>query len=99
MIKSCQECKTKCCKNGPGPYKPLPFNEWFDKAVTYNGYNTKCENFNEESGNCDVWSTPQLPLACIVYVCGMREYSKEELENIKHWEEQIDLRGMRENSN
>ena len=83
MINSCQQCLTKCCRVGPGPYTPISFDLWWDNAHTSAGYNTQCENWNEVNGKCGVWNTVDLPTECRVFVCSTRSYSPLELANIR----------------
>lgn len=94
MIKSCSECKTPCCRVGPGPYVAKPFPEYYENSAIYKGYNTKCEWFDEETSKCTVWGTKKLPVECKIYVCTSREYSKEELQKIKRITDRLDLRGV-----
>ena len=82
MIKSCTDCKTKCCKTGPGPYKIRKVDTYLDNFGTPENYNTKCEHFTR-SGKCRVWGTRDLPLECRTYVCTNRQYSKKEMDVIK----------------
>jgi hypothetical protein len=84
MISSCAECTNRCCYNGPGPYKKVPFDSWYDNSTKPQGYNTMCEDYDEESGKCSIWKskTKGLPIACIVFVCGNRSYTEKELADI-----------------
>lgn len=80
MISSCAQCTTKCCKSGPGPYKEVSAVDWLSmKQKGSDRYNTRCENFDEEEETCRVWDTTSLPIACKVFVCGVRTYTKKEL--------------------
>jgi len=90
MIKSCKECKTKCCKVGPGPYKTKPFDEFYSEAATHVGYNTVCENFDLDTELCRVWKTA-LPLECQVYVCHVKEYTDIDLKLIKMLSKSLDF--------
>lgn len=84
MFSSCQECTLKCCKVGPGPWTPKPFEIFYEEAPTYKGYNTMCEKWDKETGNCTVWDKPEeLPFECKIFVCQNRTYTKEELSKIK----------------
>ena len=81
MISSCEECKTKCCKSGPGPFRDVSANDWlYQKQKGSKRYNTKCENFDLETEQCTVW--PNAPFVCRVFVCGVRLYSRAELRRI-----------------
>ncbi len=80
VVNSCEDCKSKCCASGPGPYKPLRFEDWYETSISSEGYNTKCENFLTTSGRCMVWGTAQLPIACLLYVCGNKKLSKKKLQ-------------------
>lgn len=82
MIKSCKDCKTKCCKSGPGPYKKVSAHEWLQEVQGSKKYNSMCENFDGATEQCKIWHSPELPVVCRTYVCGIREYSEEELRNI-----------------
>lgn len=82
MISSCSDCKTKCCRSGPGPYNKVSVEDWVLRKVEGSKrYNTACEHFNTDTEECEVWETA-LPLQCAVYVCGVRTYTGEELEKI-----------------
>jgi len=81
MIKSCKDCKTKCCKTGPGPYKTYKVETYLGRFETAEGYNTKCENLMS-NGNCKLWGTPRLPEECRIHVCTVRQFSKDELKKI-----------------
>lgn len=81
MISSCKECKTKCCRSGPGPYKSVDMRDWLLHTKRGSGrYNTKCQFFNEETELCNVWEIA--PNICKTYVCGVRTYTPKELEDI-----------------
>ena len=82
MIKSCSECTAKCCSSGEGPWKKVSFKQWYNNSTTPDGYNTQCENFDQKSQLCTVWKT-DLPLECVVYVCGKRIYTDAELKSIQ----------------
>lgn len=81
MIKSCSECKTKCCKTGPGPYKSVSVNDWLThKDHGSKRYNTKCEHFDENNETCKIWKNA--PLACKTFICSVRSYNRSELREI-----------------
>jgi len=82
MIKSCKECKNKCCKRGPGPYKKVDVRTYLDTFCHHTGYNLMCENLDEETEECKVWGTLLLPVACSTFVCHQRRYTKKELKFI-----------------
>jgi len=82
MIKSCQECKTKCCKTGPGPYERIPVHIFLKNFESHVNYNKVCEHFDLYIEKCEVWTSPQLPLDCKQYVCHVREFSEDELKKI-----------------
>ena len=81
LIKSCAECKTKCCKFGPGPYKLLRPKDFFDVYMTAEGYNIKCNQL-KRNGKCSVWGTKDLPEECRSHVCHVKAYNKKELNII-----------------
>lgn len=83
MISSCNDCKTKCCKIGPGPYVVLRPSEFLEKFEMPENYNTVCKNFNLEQEKCRVWGTYRLPIECRLYVCHLRSYTENELDEIK----------------
>lgn len=89
MIKSCSECKVKCCKTGPGPYEVLPPEEYLENFGTTDAYNTKCQEL-KPNGMCGIWGTPDFPLECRTYVCQTRKYSKEELDHIDAFQEDLE---------
>lgn len=81
MISSCADCKTKCCKTGPGPYKTLKVREYLENFCYPDSYNTRCEHLSK-SGKCKIWQTPEFPTECRTHVCQHRKYSKQELKDI-----------------
>ena len=83
MINSCKDCKSVCCKTGPGPYDALPPREYLDNFGDISAYNTKCMALSNEGG-CNLWGTPQFPIECRVYVCQTRSFTKKELSDIEH---------------
>jgi len=84
MISSCQKCKTKCCRTGPGPvWKKMKVHKYLDNFSTPTVYNRVCENFQVKTGHCALWGTPKLPVECRVYVCTTRSYTKKELSDIR----------------
>jgi len=82
MITSCQDCKTKCCKTGPGPYKRVPQHQYLKNFESHKNYNVACEHFDLVTEKCEVWNTPRLPRDCAQYVCHVRSYSEKELKEI-----------------
>jgi hypothetical protein len=82
MIKSCADCKTRCCKTGPGPYTKLSAQDYLEVFGETEGYNTRCENLSN-SGKCRVWGTKDFPVECRIYVCQTRSYSAKEINAIK----------------
>lgn len=84
MIDNCGDCKTKCCRSGPGPYRIVPPKAWLFKLQGSQKYNSMCANFDPEKGICKAWNTGDIPIVCKTYVCGLRTYSKEELEKIDY---------------
>lgn len=85
MISSCKDCTTKCCRSGPGPYKKVSAKAWLEELQGSEKYNSACENFDQDTGMCKIWNTGDVPIVCKTYVCGIRTYSKEELEDIDYW--------------
>jgi len=81
MITSCQECGVPCCQTGPGPYKNISPEDYLENFGDHSSYNTKCIALTEE-GKCNLWGTTDLPMACRVYVCQTKQYSKIELQHI-----------------
>jgi len=89
MINSCSECKTKCCKIGPGPHKSVPVLEWMESQNLLGEiYNTRCENFNMDTEQCSLWNKPEMPGFCRTFICHNREYSEQELSEIRAFEEE-----------
>lgn len=81
MISSCAECKTPCCRSGPGPWKIVSKTDWLSqKQQGSKRYNTQCENLTVDN-KCKVWET-ELPVVCATHVCGVRTYTEAELKNI-----------------
>jgi len=81
MISSCTDCKTSCCKFGPGPWKAIDSVKFLDDYNTPESYNTRCANLKED-GRCNVWGTTMLPSECRSFVCSVRKFSKAELKKI-----------------
>jgi len=81
MISSCKECEVPCCQTGPGPHKNITPEDYLENFGDIASYNTKCMALTAE-GACNLWGTPDLPMACRVYVCQSKSYSKEELIKI-----------------
>ena len=81
LYNSCADCRQKCCKTGPGPYKVLEPEDYLENFGDTAAYNTKCKHLTA-SGRCSVWKTADFPAACRVYVCQSRRYTKEELRDI-----------------
>ena len=90
MFKSCKECTMRCCSLGPGPYKSLPFTEWFHGGKSYERYNYKCEYFCLETEACLIYNTPQYPVECAIFVCQNKIYTQQELNRIKEYFNVID---------
>lgn len=61
----------------------MSFKEWYHEAQTYSRYNCMCEWFNPVTEKCMVFGTKNYPVECAIFVCHLREFSKEELENIR----------------
>lgn len=81
MITSCKECKTNCCKSGPGPHIPIPVETFLRNYATVWNYNKKCGLLTEE-GKCDFHDDIAQPLECKSLVCQVRSFSPKELEQI-----------------
>jgi hypothetical protein len=81
LIKSCKECKLKCCKFGPGPYKLFEPAEFFKIYENAEAYNTKC-SYYLRSGKCKAWGTSKLPQECRSHMCHLRSFTKKELDII-----------------
>ena len=81
LVSSCSDCKTKCCKFGPGPYKRLPPHEFLENYGSIDGYNTRCNKLTN-SGKCKLWGTPVLPIECRIFVCQNKKFTKKELKSI-----------------
>jgi len=92
MINNCGDCKTNCCKSGPGPYKIVTAKEAVEHWGMTRSYNTKCQ-YLSRAGNCNVWGTSDLPIECATYVCHVREYSKKQINYIQKLEHQAWLKG------
>ena len=82
LYKSCSECKHKCCKTGPGPYTEINPKDYNDIANNPEGYNTKCKYFDLKTEMCTIWNTNKIPLLCKTWICWLKEYTQEELDNI-----------------
>lgn len=82
MIQSCQECKTKCCKVGPGPYDQIPVDQYLENFESFKNYNKVCIHFSIKTGLCGLWNSDLLPDDCRNYVCFVREFSEQELAAI-----------------
>lgn len=83
MISSCSDCKTKCCRTGPGPYEAVPPLQYLEDFEHTENYNKVCDNFDLETERCLVWGTYLLPIQCRIYVCHLRTYAELELLEIK----------------
>jgi len=81
MIKSCEECEVPCCQTGPGPHQNVAPEDYLENFGDHASYNTKCIALTAE-GACNLWGTSDLPMACRVYVCQSKSYTKLELEQI-----------------
>jgi hypothetical protein len=68
---------------GEGPFKPIPFKEWYYSMQTIDRYNHMCANYNPDTELCTVWGTDELPVECEIFVCNNRTFSEEELAEIK----------------
>lgn len=82
MITSCQDCKTNCCKIGPGPYRKLSPVDYLENFGTISAYNTKCTALKDD-GTCNLWGTSKFPDECRTYVCQVRSFTKNELAAIR----------------
>jgi len=76
------DCKQNCCKYGPGPYKVLTPEEYFQNFCYAQAYNTRCIHLTNRN-KCKIWGTKNLPSECRSHVCHNKKYSKEELELLK----------------
>lgn len=81
MIDSCSDCKTICCKHGPGPWKKLPPKEYLSNYGIADSYNTQCEKL--VNGGCSIWDKPEFPVECRAHICHVRKFSKKELKQIR----------------
>ena len=81
MIDSCKDCKSICCKTGPGPFEELEPEDYLDNFGTTDSYNTKCSALDKDD-KCELWGTSDFPLECRTYVCQNRSFSKEELDTL-----------------
>lgn len=81
-ISSCTQCKTVCCKFGPGPYEVLEPEDFTGSWCDSGNYNTKCSGL-ADSGGCKYWNMPNLPMECRTFICQIRLFSKEELESVE----------------
>jgi len=80
MIDNCGDCKTKCCRAGPGPYKKMPPEMFLANYGEFENYNVQCEAFVDEK--CSLWGTPEMPLECRIFVCPTKTYTDLELNKI-----------------
>jgi len=87
MIDSCMDCKSNCCRVGPGPYEVIPVEQYLYNFERSNNYNKKCEHL--DNGLCRVWGTDKFPIDCAIYVCHVREFSPGELNAIKLMEDKL----------
>ena len=83
MIDSCAECKTNCCKIGPGPYRIVSPREYVERFGDLPSYNTECAALDSKSERCTLWGTPEFPEECKTYICHVRSFSKSELSEIR----------------
>jgi hypothetical protein len=81
MISSCKDCKSICCKTGPGPHKPLMPDEYLENFGTTDAYNTKCVALKDD-GLCSLWGSAKFPMECRTYVCQSRTFKPAELKKI-----------------
>jgi len=81
MISSCSDCKTVCCKFGPGPYRVLEPTAFLDEYGLPEAYNTKCSGLTDDS-KCSYWDTPKLPVECRWHICSVRTFSQKEFEEM-----------------
>jgi len=80
MIDNCQDCKTKCCSVGPGPYETIDHEVFLLNYGENDNYNKKCKALVDDK--CIFWGTDKMPLDCRIYVCQVRSFSESELKNI-----------------
>jgi len=83
MIKSCKECKTVCCKIGPGPHVPIESEDFLEEYDNISNYNKQCIELSDDN-KCTLWNSNSLPIECRQFVCCQREYSEQELKTIAH---------------
>jgi len=81
LVKSCVQCKSNCCKLGPGPYKTLKPEDYLENFADPQGWNTKCDGLTEDL-KCRYWGTPKLPVECRTFVCNNKLFSKKDLKLI-----------------
>lgn len=82
LVNSCFECKSVCCKHGPGPYRSLPPEDYLENFSTTEAYNTKCMALGDDN-KCTLWGTKDFPHVCRTHVCNQRIFTKEELKKIE----------------
>ena len=80
MIKSCKECKDKCCKSGPGPYKKVSAQVFLGNFGEFENYNVECEAF--VNNRCAYWGSDLLPHECKVFICSQRSFTENEISKI-----------------
>lgn len=80
MISSCAECRTKCCRTGEPPYRKVSMEDWLRvKHWGSKRYGIACEHFTDDE-KCGIWD--EAPIICRIFVCGVRTFTKEELDQI-----------------
>ena len=80
MIDNCADCKSNCCRVGPGPYKIVDPELFLENHGCHEAYNTQCDGLVDNK--CKYWNTDKLPLECKTYVCSSKIFSDTELYNI-----------------
>jgi len=89
MIKSCKDCETPCCRTGPGPWDSQTHQTYLDNFNTTAGYNTECEHYCQNRG-CTVWGTAKFPLVCRTFICNVRQFSEDEINEIDRIEREVE---------
>lgn len=89
LVTSCKDCKTVCCKTGPGPHRKKTPEEYLENFGTVEAYNTKCMALGEDN-LCTLWGTPDFPVECRTYICQSRYFSHEELKTINQVDEDFE---------
>ena len=81
MIDNCADCKTKCCRVGPGPYEKIDHEQFLLNYGENDNYNKMCRHFIDEK--CSLWDKGETPLDCRIFVCYNRSFSEAELDHIR----------------